>query len=54
MLMPGLAPGIGFFRTAKRWREAARSAAEGAPLLAAAIKNRPQESLLPVLSALPS
>jgi hypothetical protein len=54
MLMPGLAPGIGFFLPAKRWRGTARSAAEGAPLLAAEIKNRPQEPLLPVLSAPPS
>jgi len=53
MLMPGLAPGIGFF-PAKRWRGTARSAPEGASLLAAEIKNRPQEPLLPVLSALPS
>ena len=53
MLMPGLAPGIGFFRAAKRWRGCAKRSG-GAPLLAGAIKNRPQEPLLPVLSALPS
>jgi len=43
MLMPGLAPGIGFF-----------SRRSGGGTLAAAIKNRPQEPLLPVLSAPPS
>ena len=51
MLMPGLVPGIGF---SPREAGTARSAAQKAPLLAAAIKNRPQEPLLPVLSAPPS
>jgi hypothetical protein len=50
MLMPGHAPGIGFSAP----RSGGRGPRSAAGLLAAAIKNRPQEPLLPVLSALPS
>jgi hypothetical protein len=53
MLMPGLAPGIGFFSREAVERDRAQRGGR-ASLLAAEIKNRPQEPLPPVLSALHS